>query len=193
MFIAVAVMSGCGMVARAEPVEVEVPARRMLNAHQVTDTVPTPSIREMVNALPYQHYNDVPAMKAYRLTAVSWGWDSARIEAWAPFVYDVMIGESAFCWNRRRGDIVKSYSMCVITQQGRYEDVGFGQVTTSFYGADGLLCTKYGVCSSGQVLASPYDSMLWSVIVPIELDGSHPWCFNSRARAYHKCGLAPDR
>jgi hypothetical protein len=187
-------LSACASLVRAGAGDVQTPARRELNAQQITDTVPPPpTIRQTVNALPYQHYNDVPAMKAYRLVAAERGWSSQRIEAWAPFVRDVMLGESAFCWNRRRGDIVASYSMCVITRQGRYEDVGFGQVTTSFYGRDGLLCTQYGICSSAQILASPYDSMLWSLVVPIELDGSHPWCFNSRARAYHPtCASAPD-
>lgn len=168
-------------------------ADRIGNQQQATPTDPPPSIRDTVNAITYQHYNDLPALKAYRLVAAERGWDSSRIEAWAPFVRDVMLGESAFCWNRRRGDIVRSYSVgCIITQEGRYEDVGFGQVTTSFYGSTGLLCTRYGVCSMQQILASPYDSMLWSIVVPIELDGSHPWCYSGAARSYHNCRLAPD-
>lgn len=192
--IAAAAVSVVG-VARADGTA-DTQAKRLDNAQQVTDTMPPPpkpSTRQIVNSLPYQHYNDIPAMTAYRLVAAERGWTSARIEAWAPFVRDVMLGESAFCWNRRRGDIVRPYSVgCVITRQGRYEDVGFGQVTSSFYGDAGLLCTKYGVCSSGQILASPYDSMLWSLVVPLELDGSHPWCFSGAARSYHNCGLAPD-
>lgn len=180
-------------IARAGGADVLTPAERELNAQQITPTVPPPSIRGLVNALPYQHYNDVPAMKAFRLVAAERGWSSQRIESWAPFVRDVMLGESAFCWNRRRGDIVASYSMCVITRQGRYEDVGFGQVTRSWYGSNATLCTKYGVCSSSQILASPYDSMLWSIIVPLEEAGSQSWCYNAFARSYHNCGLAPDR
>lgn len=160
---------------------------------QVGPTVPPPSIRDIVNALPYQHYNDAPAMKAFRLVAADHGWNSQRIETWAPFVRDVMLGESAFCWNRRRGDIVASYSMCVITRQGRYEDVGFGQVTTSWYGSNAILCVEYGVCRSSQVLASPYASMLYSIVIPIEEAGSRSWCYSAAARSYHNCTLAPDR
>lgn len=177
---------------KAAPGTADTQARRLDNAHQITSTLPPPSTRSQVNALAYQHYNDVPAMAAYRLVAAERGWGAARIEAWAPFVRDVMLGESAFCWNRRRGDVVESYSLgCVITRQGTHDDVGFGQVTASFYGHDASLCTGYGICSMGQILASPYDSMLWSVVVPIELDGSRPWCYSSAARSYHKCWLAP--
>lgn len=172
---------------------VDTRARRLDNAVQVTPTIPQQTTREIVNSLPYQHYNDVPAMKAFRLVAAEHGWSSTRIESWAPFIRDVMLGESAFCWNRRRGDIVKSYSVgCIITRQGTHEDVGFGQVTTSWYGAGAILCTKYGVCHSGQILASPYDSMLYSIVIPIEEAGSQSWCYSSAARSYHRCGLAPD-
>lgn len=174
------------------PAEVDTPAesvRRM----QVTPTVPPPDARTTVNSLTFQHYNDIPAMTAFRLVAGERGWTAEWIKAWEPFVHDVMLGESAFCWNRRRGDEVRPYSVgCVITRQGTHEDVGFGQVTSSFYGRDGLLCTRYGVCSMDRILASPYDSMLWSIVVPIELDGSHPWCWDARARAYHPtCRYAP--
>lgn len=184
-----------GSMVRAQTADTgDEPADRLRNARQVTDTVPPPlTIRQQVDALPYQHYNDVPAMKAYRLVAADHGWSSARIESWAPFVRDVMLGESAFCWNRRRGDIVASYSMCVITRQGRYEDVGFGQVTRSWYGSDAILCQKYGVCSREIILASPYNSMLYSIVIPLEEAGSQSWCYSSFARSYHNCGLAPDR
>lgn len=193
--LAVLVLTGCSAhVAADSPADVAAIADRGKQM-QVTETLPPPpTIRQTVNALTYQHYNDVPAMKAYRLVAAGRGWPSSRIEAWAPFVHDVMIGESAFCWNRRRGDTVAPYSVgCIITHQGTHDDVGFGQVTRSFYGSNGLLCTMYGVCASGQILASPYDSMLWSIVVPLELDGSGPWCYSARARSYHPaCRWAPD-
>ena len=160
---------------------------------QVTPTEPPPSPIALVNSLPYQHYNDIPALNAFRIVAASRGWTPGRIASWQPFVRDVMLGESAFCWNRRRGDIVASYSRCVITRQGRHEDVGFGQVTSSWYGPTAILCLKYGVCHSSQILASPWTSMLYSIVIPIEEAGSQSWCFNSRARAYHDCWLAPDR
>lgn len=179
-------------VAHADAGDVLTPAQREMNARQITPTVPPPSISSIVNGLAYQHYNDKPAMQAYRLVAAERGWSSAKIESWAPFVRDVMLGESAFCWNRRRGDVVLSYSMCVITHRGTHEDVGFGQATTSLYGDGGVLCAKYGVCSSRQILASPYASMLYSIVIPIEEQGSHPWCYEG-SHGYHKCGLAPGR
>lgn len=194
VFILLAV--AVGVVRADDSGTVDTQARRLDNAQQVTPTVPPPpalTTRQIVNSLPFQHYNDVPAMRAFRLVAAERGWSASKIEAWAPFARDVMLGESAFCWNRRRGDIVQSYSVgCVITRQGTHEDVGFGQVTTSFYGQGALLCTRYGICSRQQILASPYDSMLWSLVVPLELDGSHPWCFSGSARSYHNCRLAPD-
>jgi hypothetical protein len=176
-----------------EPATAGAPAVRDPESIQVTPTVAPPSIRQIVNGLHYQHYNDAPAMIAYRLVAADHGWDSQRILAWQPFVRDVMLGESAFCWNRRRGDAIISYSVgCIASHQGTHEDVGFGQVTTAWYGANAILCQKYGVCHSSQILASPYDSMLYSIVIPIELAGSQPWCFNSRARAYHPtCRWAP--
>lgn len=152
-----------------------------------------PDPRQIVNSLPYQHYNDAPAMQAFRIVAAWHGWNASEIASWQPFVRDVMLGESAFCWNRRRGDIVASYSMCVITRQGRYDDVGFGQVTRSWYGSSALLCAKYGVCSAGQILSSPWASMLYSIVIPIEEAGSQSWCYSARARSYHDCWLAPDR
>jgi hypothetical protein len=104
-----------------------------------------------------------------------------------------MLGESAFCWNRRRGDVVAPYSACVITRQGTHEDVGFGQVTTSWYGQGAILCQEYGVCHSAQIIASPYASMLYSIVIPIEEAGSRSWCYSAAARSYHDCWKAPDR
>lgn len=164
---------------------------------QATDTVPPPprpTTRQIVDGLPYQHYNDKPAMQAFALVAAERGWSGEKIRDWSPFVKDVMLGESAFCWNRRRGDAIISYSVgCIASKQGRYEDVGFGQVTTAWYGSNAILCTKYGVCHSSQVLASPYASMLYSIVIPLEEAGSQSWCYSAWARDYHRCDLAPDR
>ena len=166
------------------------------SAVQVTETIPPPpkpTAREIVNGLPYKHYDAKPALEAFRLVAADVGWSSQLIAAWEPFVNDVMFGESAYCWNRRNGDVVAMYSACVIIKATTREDVGFGQATRSLYGPDAQLCKGWGICSAEQILASPYDSMLWSIVRPIELNGSQPWCYNDAARAYHKCHLAPDR
>lgn len=160
---------------------------------QATDTLPPPDIRALVNGLPYEHYNPGPAMDAFRLVAAYRGWPDALIKAWEPFVNDVMFGESAYCWNRQRGDIMIPHSMCVLQRGGRHEDVGFGQVTAVFYGQNGEVCKQYGYCSRQQILASPFDSMLASIVAPIELEGSQPWCYNAYARRYHDCWRAPDR
>lgn len=154
---------------------------------------PQPSVRTIVNGLPYKHYDHKPAHEAFRYVATWAGWTPERIEAWLPFVNDVMFGESAYCWNRRNGDVVESYSYCKILRTTQREDVGFGQVTRSYYGSNAKLCQLYGICSAAQILASPFDSMLWSIVRPIELDGSRPWCYNAYARGYHDCWLAPDR
>lgn len=176
--------------------EVQQPAIRDPQPIQVTDTEappPRPSIRSIVNGLHYQHYLPGPALTAFRLVASERGWSSAKTLAWEPFVNDVLFGESAYCWNRRNGDTIEAYSACHILHTTTREDVGFGQVTRSYYGQGAQLCELFGICSAGQILASPYDSMKWSIVVPIELDGSQPWCYNDYARRYHKCGLAPDR
>jgi hypothetical protein len=165
---------------------------------QVTDTLPpSPPLltaRQIVNLLPYAYSHPEPAMQAYRIVATEHGWTSARIEAWAPFVNDVMKGESYYCWNLLRGGIMVGTDSCQLQSQGTHEDAGFAQLTSiSGWGAGLWMCVEHGICSRWDVIRDPWTSMesfLWL----LERDGSKPWCFNSWAIRYHHCNvLAPDR
>jgi hypothetical protein len=110
----------------------------------------------------------------------------------------VIQGESAHCWNVRRGEIIEAFEVCNEANKtvisGPHEDAGFGQVTSVWYGSRGWLCKTHGYCGVYSIIASPYDSMLSSIVLLVEHSGSGPWCYSSRARDYHDCDrLAPDR
>ncbi len=178
------------------------PATRVRNAHQVGDTLPLPDPKVIVNALPYEHMNPEPAKQAFYLMTSLRGcprtkyiecWDKATQDAWWPHVNNVMLGESGYCPNRFRGDTMVPYSMCVQERQGPHEDAGFGQATSAWHGRNGLTCKLEGICGKWAVIESPWNSMLGSVIVPLEQAGSQPWCWDARARRYHPtCHDAPD-
>lgn len=197
------------VVPETSPPDPTVPATRVMNAHQTGDTLPLPDPKVIVNSLPYQHYNPEPAKQAWYLMTSLRGcpqtkyiacWDEATQDAWWPFIYDVMKGESAFCPNRFRGDVMIPYSMCVHEldangrpKQGIHEDAGFGQATSAWHGRNGLSCKLEGLCGKWAIIESPWNSMLGSVIVPLEQAGSQPWCWDAWARDYHPtCYDAPD-
>lgn len=162
---------------------------------QVTDTLPPPppslTPQEIVNGLPYEHFNPAPAMEAFRIVAGVRGWSAEKIAAWSPFAEDVMRIESAFCWNRLRGDEMVPYSMCVQVRQGPHTDAGFGQVTPiAGYRSDLWMCQDHGICSKWEIIQDPWHSM-YSMVLLMERDGKFPWCYDARARRLHDCGLAP--
>lgn len=141
-----------------------------------------------VNSLAYEHMNPEPAMEAFRVVATAHGWTPEAIERWAPFVYDVMIKESGFCWNVLRGPVLKDALGCTLTKQGFGDDAGFGQVTYDGWGPRGAACLDYGLCSKWEVIASPWNSMT-AMLALMEDSGRFPWCWDAGARAYHNCAL----
>lgn len=163
---------------------------------QVTDTLPPPpqlSIRQQVNAIHYQFMNPDPAKEAWYLITAENGWSADKQNAWWPFSRDVLLGESGFCPNRLRGDIMPfPNSGCIQTKQGQYEDAGFAQLISVHYGPGMWLCEEYSICSKWTIISEPWISM--SVFIwLLDREGSQPWCFADWARAYHRCDLAPDR
>lgn len=219
LIVACALLAACGTdpvppaaeiapVAKAVAVDpplevavVSVPAVRS-TAAQATDTVPPPpppTARQVCNSLVWQHDNPAASDVCFRVVTAERGWSAAKTESWMHFVVhddrSLIRGESMYCWNLRNGGIIDPYSNCVITRQGRGEDTGLGQATSVWYGPNGPLCTDYGYCGSASILASPYDSMLASVVLLIEIDSADPWCFRSpwNAYDYHACWNAPDR
>lgn len=153
-----------------------------------------PDSREEVNAIDYGYLDIEPAMQAYRLVAADMGSSPEKIEAWAPFVYDIIAKESGGCWNVKGGQIPEPGSCTEFQRNPRRtgSDSGFGQVTRVWYrGANAPLCRDLGICSQADVVASPYASMQ-SLVHVLKHSGKKPWCYNAFARRYHKCGIAPD-
>lgn len=155
---------------------------------------PPPTPAETVNVLPYELYVAAPALQAYRIVATERGWPAELVAAWEPFVDNVMYGESGYCWNRLRGDVmVYPPDGCRQIRQGPHTDAGFGQVTPiAGYRPDLWMCQEHDICSKWDVIQDPWHSML-ALVLLVEREGSQPWCYNSFARSYHDCTLAPDR
>jgi hypothetical protein len=177
----------------------DTPAVRLNNAFQATPTDPPPpkppTAREIVNGLVYTAQQAGPAMQAFELVAADHGWTADRITEWAPFIEDVIRGESNFCPNLLRGavHVFPVEPGCRLQKQGTHEDAGFGQLTSVHHGSKGWLCVEYGVCGRHAVIRDPWTSME-SLVWLVERQGSQPWCFNAWAIAYHSCDeLAPDR
>lgn len=175
------------------PVEVATPAIRLNNQVQVTDTLPPPNPRDVVNGLPYQLEQAGPAKEAWYIVTATHGWSPELQAAWWPFSNDVLYGESGYCWNRLRGDVmVFPPSGCRQVRQGTHEDAGFAQLTSVHYAPGNWLCTLHGICDKWTIISEPWISMevfIWL----LEREGSQPWCFSDSIRQYHKCSLAPDR
>lgn len=177
------------------PATVNAPADRGEQV-QVTDTLPPPPVsptpREIVNGLPYGWMKAEPALEAFQIVARANGWSEGDIEAWTPFMDDVLYGESRYCWNVINTPTMGDESICEVLHNGHNEDAGFGQLTAVHYGKGQWLCVEYGICSKYQIIQDPWTSME-VVVWLIERQGSFPWCWNSWAQGYHKCYLAPDR
>lgn len=193
---ALPLLAGAGYAATADTAE----RQAMV---QATDTVPPLTARDVCNGLVYYSYRVEEARICYRAVAAERGWLPQTIDVWQPFVVDetdssILAGESAYCWNMRRGDLVNIGAPCTEKWhwRGNQEDSGWGAATYVWYNpSTGPLCLGYGYCSGAEIVASPYDSMLASVILLIELDGSGPWCFTRpwNSIGYHDCWEAPDR
>ena len=143
-----------------------------------------------VNSLKYAHGNPKPAMEAFRIVASlrPKPWTTKQIKSWEIAIANIMMGESGFCPNTLRGATFRP-DTCTLIKQGRYEDAGFGQLIGINYRytrpGTGWLCAQEHLCSKWQIIASPYNSMT-ALVALIERSGTHPWCYNSWARRYHR-------
>lgn len=161
-----------------------------------------------VNGITYIHGKAAPAWEAFKIVARERGaqcqeakrknpatkcavWNETAINSWKTAVIDIMMGESGFCPNVLRGARIANPQGCVLSRQGRYEDSGFGQLIGLNYRisktnpAAGWLCRQEGLCSKWAIIASPWNSMT-ALVALIERSGTHPWCYNSWARRYHR-------
>lgn len=174
-----------------------------LERRQVSNTLPPPSAKEICGSMSYrayEHHAQSPAAICYRAVAAEQGWSTEKIQAWQPFLITefsgVIQGESSSCWNLRNGDRITAGELCTAVRRTTSpgSDTGWGQVTSIWYGPGDYLCER-GYCGWRSIIASPYDSMLASVILPVEMGrpygGSDPWCFSAWARSYHRCAETP--
>jgi hypothetical protein len=191
---AVVGVSGLGLSAAAEVSE----TADRLERRQSGTTLPPPAA-DLCNSMTYTAYDEMPVAACYRAVTAERGWHQSTIAAWEPFLITnftgVTQGESSQCWNMRGGDRITSGEPCTDVRRTSSpgSDTGFGQATRVLWGDAGILCTKHAYCGWQSILASPYDSMLASVVLLVEDLGSDPWCFAAWARAYHECWKAPDR
>lgn len=143
-----------------------------------------------VNALPYEWMNLVPVHAAYRVTARCLGWSMKTVDRWENFIVeDVIRNESGGCWNLRRGARVDVWLGCRLSRQGTREDSGFGQLIGIWWRGPGTpVCDRLILCSSNDIVASPWNSMR-ALLIVVETDGRGPWCYDARARRFHPaCG-----
>lgn len=142
-----------------------------------------------VNGLTYNYGDSKPALEAFRIVAKNRGWTPAQIKSWEPAITNIMMGESGFCPNVLRGAIIKNPKGCVLKKQGKHQDAGFGQLIRINYKhtrpGTGWLCAQEHLCSKWEIIASPYNSMT-ALVALIERSGTHPWCYSSWARRYHR-------
>lgn len=197
--LAVAVGAACVAYADEEATA-DQHARRLSNEFIATPTVPPPSAADVCNGIEYVGYAVERAVPCYRAVAAERGWAPDIVDAWQPWLitdpWGVLAKESRGCWNLTFGDVIGFGEPCTEMRGGNDgEDAGFGQATLAWYGRNALLCKNHGVCSSRQIIESPYASMLYSVILLVEYDGSGPWCFTRpwNSTGYHQCWRAPDR
>jgi hypothetical protein len=141
-----------------------------------------------VNSLPYGWGDMAPAMEAFRIVALDRAWTTAAVDLWTPFVYDVIVKESAGCPNARGGDIYASGSCTDLVVQGQRPDSGFGQVTPVLYGPGGIVCQLEGLCSQRQIIDTAWNSMV-ALVVTLEELGRFPWCDYEGATRLHNCDL----
>jgi hypothetical protein len=147
----------------------------------------------IVNTQEYRYGELDPALFAYRAVARHEGWTEADIEAWLPFVIDIIAKESGGCPAVRGGTLYNAIGDdCNKPHRwGRKSDTGFGQVTPVLYrGKNALLCKHAQLCTWQAIAGTPWNSMR-ALVITVEHLGSQPWCYNAYARRYHDCSLAP--
>lgn len=160
-----------------------------------TTTIPNPAVilqqkKDEVNGITYIHNVAEPAMRAFAIVAETRGWSQDEIAKWSAFASDVMLHESGYCYNLRRGAIIGKAEGCVMAKQGKYEDSGFAQLIRIHYGPGNWLCEQEGLCSSDAIIADPWSSMT-AFVALLERNGKQPWCFTDSLRATSRCRNAP--
>lgn len=161
-------------------------------ALRVTTSTAAPVITcaMLVNGLTYVFGDLEPARQAYRETARCLGWSSSTSSAWEQFVVDDVIRhESKGCPNLRGGTDLSTTPngrpCLAIKVDGTREDSGFGQLIGLWWRGPGTpVCDRLQLCTSNQIIASPWNSMT-ALLVAVETDGKHPWCYDARARRIH--------
>ncbi len=142
-----------------------------------------------VNGLDYGWTEMDAAMEAFRVVALVRGWSDVAIDRWTPFVFDVIAKESGGCPNTVGGDIFVVGTCSEYQIKGHRSDSGMMQVTPVLYrGADAPICAAVGLCSQGDVVATPWASTLAGVVT-LEMLGRYPWCDYEGAPIYHNCSL----
>jgi hypothetical protein len=135
-----------------------------------------PEVQAYVNNIQYRKLDPGPSTEAYRLVGTCLGWDGPTLDKWQLAINnDVFPGESTNCPIIFRGGNVRDD--CSVIDIGFGEDAGFFQLTRSYYGSGALLCKEYGVCDKWTIVATPWSSMYWGLVV-IMHDGNHGWCYN---------------
>jgi hypothetical protein len=155
-----------------------------------TELLHDEEVKDYINSLPYSWGSWEPARLAWRTMMFEhkhWSWEKIdRNEAWAE---DLIMKESGGCWNiTGNSALVFPVNGCQLAKQGSGEDSGFGQITSAGWGPRGTVCKLENLCSSAEVVASPYDSMR-ALATLMDVAGKFPWCFNNFAREYHNCSL----
>lgn len=177
-----------------EPTTASSPAGRVSPPSSVEIAGPSPfDPVAYVNGLSYGWTWVDPAMEAFRVVALTRGWDPVTIELWSPFAADVIAKEGVGCPNAVGGDVfeVGTCDPARRTVIGHGSDSGFGQVTPALYGRTGLLCVHEGICSQAQVIGSPFVSMV-ALVATFELAGRFPWCdYEGVPQGWHDCTLIP--
>lgn len=148
--------------------------------------------QQFVNNQTYSWMDATPADTAFTIVAADRGWTPDKVQAWLPFVDNIMKYESGYCPNMRRGArFANSGVNCIIARQGRGSDSGFGQVISIHYSyPNGWLCKQEGLCSAQNIISTPWNSMT-ALVALVERSGGSPWCYSKAARRLHNCNLVP--
>lgn len=146
----------------------------------------------------YQTFRSVACHRGWRPEL----WDIAQLSPEGEqvrdfLVFDVIAKESMGCFSVRRAPVMTGGwgDSCVdsLVRNRGTEDAGYGQVTRSGWGPRGVVCRTTGLCSAEQIVESPWNSMVATVVF-FENNGKQPWCYNERARRFHhECRSTPAR
>lgn len=156
-----------------------------LPADRIESVAPQSTV-DHVNSLPYALNDSGPAVAAFQIVAADRGWTQADIDAWTPFVRNVMARESRFCPGAIYG--MNAQADCTPTGRPKGSAAGFGQILMRVNGS--WLCPQEGLCDRWAVVSSPYASMT-ALVATVERGGRGPWCYSSRLRNGSVCRSAP--